>query len=319
MKRLFVILVLLFVYLGAMAQGQYNIDVKITNLDKNPDLAKKIENTLSKFFTELNRAYFNSDTLRLDANTIDEYARETINDYWKASDFYLPCNGIISLPIAKYEGLDKYRVLESKFIFSKCYEGSEVPKEFYIDFDTEGKMVGFSINTIPLSIKGDTLVSGAMYDQIMSYMAKLCNAHANKKISVLEDLYSDYALIITGKSVTARKSTNWPENNIHLDIPGFELNVKTKTQYLNDLREVFRKNGWIRITYKDPVITVHNNRSNLPTYKDIYFVECEQIYESSSGYKDNGYLTIVWDFSDAEHPEIICRVWLDQKINPFMR
>ena len=79
-------------------------------------------------------------------------------------------------------------------------------------------------------------------------------------------------------------------------------NVKSKRQYLDRLREVFRTNKEIEVGFEEFKIMRH------PTKEGIYGVTLRQYY-SSDRYSDDGYLFLLWDFQDKMAPKIHVRTW----------
>ena len=87
-----------------------------------------------------------------------------------------------------------------------------------------------------------------------------------------------------------------------------EYKKYTKVQYLNNLRKVFARNSYIRVTFDEIEVMRH------PTNKDFYGVTLHQGWTSST-YHDDGYLFLLWDFRDESHPQIHVRTWQPDAYN----
>lgn len=133
---------------------------------------------------------------------------------------------------------------------------------------------------------------------ILNYMEHFRTSYATKDIDFLEQLFSENALIIVGtviKSLTQSEVDYLPQNQVI-------YNVKSKRQYLDRLREVFRTNQEIEVGFEEFKIMRH------PTKEGIYGVTLRQHY-SSDRYSDDGYLFLLWDFQDKMAPKIHVRTW----------
>jgi hypothetical protein len=75
-----------------------------------------------------------------------------------------------------------------------------------------------------------------------------------------------------------------------------------KQEYLQNLRTVFDKNGFIDVKFDGIKITQH------PRYPEVYGINLKQSWKSP-GYGDDGYLFLMIDFKDENKPVIHVRAW----------
>lgn len=133
---------------------------------------------------------------------------------------------------------------------------------------------------------------------ILNYVEHLRTSYTTKDIDFLEQLFSENALIVVGTVVRTapQEETGYlpPEQVIY--------NVKSKRQYLERLKQVFKSNRKIEVTFSDFHIMRH------PTRKGIYGVSLRQKYQSDL-YSDDGFLFLLWDFRDETAPQIHVRTW----------
>ena len=133
---------------------------------------------------------------------------------------------------------------------------------------------------------------------ILNYVEHLRTSYTTKDIDFLEQLFSENALIVVGTVVhtAPQEETGYlpPEQVIY--------NVKSKRQYLERLKQVFKSNRKIEVTFSDFHIMRH------PTRKGIYGVSLRQKYQSDL-YSDDGFLFLLWDFRDETAPQIHVRTW----------
>ena len=71
---------------------------------------------------------------------------------------------------------------------------------------------------------------------------------------------------------------------------------------------VFKANKQIRVTFDEIEVVRH------PVNKDFYGVTLHQGY-TSDRYHDDGYLFLLWDFRDEDHPQIHVRTWQPDAYN----
>ena len=132
---------------------------------------------------------------------------------------------------------------------------------------------------------------------ILNYVEHLRTAYTTKDIDFLEQLYSEKALIIVGTVVRTGETAH-----DYLSPAQVIYNVKSKRDYLNKLRQVFRSNQRIALHFSHFRILRH------PTIRGIYGVSLRQGYRSDS-YADEGYLFLLWDFRHVAMPQIHVRTW----------
>lgn len=133
---------------------------------------------------------------------------------------------------------------------------------------------------------------------ILNYMEHLRTSYTTKDIDFLEQLFSENALIVVGTVVRVGTEAE----NGYLSPSQVVYNVKSKRQYLDKLKLVFKANQDIRLKFSGFRIMRH------PTLPGIYGVSLRQGY-SSDLYSDDGYLFLLWDFRDETAPKIHIRTW----------
>ena len=116
----------------------------------------------------------------------------------------------------------------------------------------------------------------------------------------MENVFSDDALIVTGK-VVKREHTDMKPINV-------EYTTQGKQQYLAGLRRVFRNNGYINVKFDDIEIVRHGAKPNY------YGVTLKQGWFTKN-YSDEGIVFIVWDFTDEFNPKIMVRTWQPMEID----
>ena len=138
----------------------------------------------------------------------------------------------------------------------------------------------------------------ATRQMILDYVERLRESYSLKDINFIEQVFSDHALIITGKVILENSS----ENSQYLPQEKVIYNLRNKQQYISKLRQVFAANKKIELFFSDFKINRH------PTIPTVYGVSLRQTYTSDI-YSDDGYLFLLWDFQQADAPQIHVRTW----------
>ena len=137
---------------------------------------------------------------------------------------------------------------------------------------------------------------------ILDFTERFRTAYNEHNINFLDAVFSDDALIITGK-VIERKTGDG------IKLPDeVQYDVKSKGEYLKRLKRVFAQDvkNLIHVEFTSIELTRHPNPD--PEFQKIYFVTLHQKYRSGT-YNDDGYLLLIWDFTNEERPIIHVRAW----------
>lgn len=153
---------------------------------------------------------------------------------------------------------------------------------------------------------------------ILNFMEDYQTAFALKRTDYINSIFSDDALIITG---TILKKLNNAERAFDrsksLDLGGpkdIAYSQLSKTEYIDRLRKIFSAREYVHLQFEDNVTRM----IDLPAINGInkgaaFGIEIKQRYEST-GYSDDGYLTMVFD-TRGKLPIIHVRLWQPDKNN----
>lgn len=174
-------------------------------------------------------------------------------------------------------------------------------QEVTLSFDKQGRISDFVISmglhqysTIMKNAK--TLDDLDKRMQILHFVEQFRTAYCQKDKKLLEDFFSDDALIITGR-VRQRKSL---ESGMAQQV---EFTKQTKRQYLNKLFKMFdNPKTYINVQFAD--IEVEHS----PIYPNLYGVTLRQEWNSNT-YSDVGTVFLLWDFTNENAPQIYVRTW----------
>lgn len=297
MKRIFFCSVMAMLsILASYAQ----VEVEIIDGSPNESIKSIIERNASHFMSEVYNAYNENRALKLtglvatDAENSIEMLWENV--HFRSEDQYV---GEILLNSA-----DGYQLRNIPLEIQPQDKGSDVGyKEAVIGFDKSGRIssVYFSIdnNTYRnIMEKGIQLNDVERRLEILDYVEKFRTSYNQKDITFLNQVFSDDALIITGKVVTPRKTSD----GLSITLPTVKYTKQDKKQYLTNLKRVFQNTRYINVNFDDVVIKRHGANP------DIYGVRVIQHWNTSN-YSDEGYVYMVWDFTNPKAPQIHVRTW----------
>lgn len=313
MKRIYSFFILCLA-LPFIALAQNSVTFEIRDGIGDGPVKSKIESETTKLLTMLNSAYTkDKSSLRFDGISINQDTRLSILQIWKFyhvkvfqwDDDEVPYINESLLKTSPKE----YQIRNIQMLFYDVKNKKEENREVCIDYDLQGNIVGFYVTMFKhryTTMKQDAeIVKNEMFKALIEgWMDRLATAYYEKDLSFFKTVLSEDALIITGKRVISKVTSDIKPK----DSDRYTYSVQKKKQFLENLGKVFKINAYVNVTFKDEVIRRSQSDDR------IYMVDCTQEFRSS-GYDDDGHLFLIWDFSDEDKPQIRVRVWqaLDDK------
>lgn len=153
---------------------------------------------------------------------------------------------------------------------------------------------------------------------ILNFMEDYQTAFALKRTDYISSIFSDDALIITGtilKKLDNAERAFDRSKSLNLGGPkDIAYSQLSKTEYIDRLRKIFSTREYVHLQFEDNVTRM----IDLPAINGInkgaaFGIEIKQRYEST-GYSDDGYLTMVFD-TRGKLPIIHVRLWQPDKNN----
>lgn len=138
---------------------------------------------------------------------------------------------------------------------------------------------------------------------ISNFLENYKTAYALGRFDYLDMIFSDDALIVTGKEV--KKLVGSKETGFHME----KKTVKTrqsKSQYLQNLKAAFDAKEFVNIQFVNNYI--QPSRRSIQNGRAVYGIQIRQDYFSNN-YKDQGYLFLRVDVTDPDAPIVSVRVW----------
>jgi len=295
-------LLLLFVSTLSLAIGAADkVTVRISDGIENEAVKLKMERITSSILSEANAAHEQRREMNYSSLGIPADVQGSLAALWDNSPFISMDSEIVEHCITTGSG---YQIRNIPLILKPLNDDLDEDEEYQeavVSFDKEGNLVSFFLSISMYLYMNVVRDNKEIFDLrrrqlILDYVEQFRTSYNQKDLNFLESVFSDDALIITGK-VIQRKS---PEG-IHIP-DKIEYKKQSKQQYLTNLKRVFQNNRKIHVNFDEIEVMRH------PTNKDFYGVTLHQGY-SSDRYHDEGYLFLLWDFRDEQHPQIHVRTW----------
>jgi hypothetical protein len=140
--------------------------------------------------------------------------------------------------------------------------------------------------------------------RILAFVENFRTAYNIKDLEHIRKVFSDNALIITGKIVIEKPNSDQIIKNSESEIIRYQ--TQTKGEYMEKLARIFTTNKYINIQFEDIEVMRH------PKHKEVYGVTLKQKWNTTS-YSDVGYLFLMIDFQDDKNPLIHVRTWQPDK------
>ena len=294
--------------LGANAQDAVNFE--ISDGVTNHTLKSNIERNTSMLLSAINQAESSGKDINYSGINIDNLASQSIGMMWNNVHFRIVDDDIVEhcLQIKSSTGaVIEYQVrniaVEMK-PFDDSYDG-DINQEVCINYDRQGNITDFNITMgvqqyMSIIREGERLNDADRRIQILQWVERFKMAYIQKNMSFMEDVFSDDALIVTGRVV----------KRVHSDIKPVSVEYTSygKQQYLKHLKGVFARNSYINVKFDDIEIVRHGAKPNY------YGVTLKQGWFTKN-YSDEGILFIIWDFSDELHPQILVRTWQPMEVD----
>ncbi|MDE5607964.1 MAG: nuclear transport factor 2 family protein [Muribaculaceae bacterium] len=296
MKLKYIVLSIIAFVLPFSANAQ--VEVEVIDGVSDASLKSKIERNASVFMSEVYNAYQGNRALNL-SGLVSTNAEMSIEMLWENVHFRPEDQYVGEILLNSSDG---YQLRNIPLVILPQDAGADTDyKEAVLNFDRNGNIssVYFSIenNTYKnIMEKGVQLNDMERRLEILDYVERFRTSYNQKDLNFLNQVFSDDALIITGKVINARKGDGF------ISMPKVTYTKQTKSEYLAKLSNIFRYNRYINVKFDDVQIKRHGANPN------IYGVRVVQHWNTSN-YSDEGYVYMVWDFSNPDAPQIHVRTW----------
>ncbi|MBO4850601.1 MAG: nuclear transport factor 2 family protein [Prevotella sp.] len=294
----------LFLSLSIVVRA-FDISVTITDGVESDALRQKMERNIMQILNEINAAQAADRNLDFSAMGVGIDVQRSMAMLWENTPFLCTDEEIVEHCITTNSG---YQVRNIPLMMKPTAErafNEEEYQEAVISFDKQGNVVSFylsvSMNLYMNVIKSNLELTDLRRRQmILDYVEQFRTAYNQKDIKFLNQVFSDDALIITGKVIMQKHAEGFSSQKI-------EYNKQSKKEYIDKLRRIFQNARYFKITFDEIEVMRH------PTNPNFYGVTLLQGYTNNS-YHDDGYLFLLWDFTNENQPQIHVRTWQPDKV-----
>ena len=298
-------LIIIWLLSFAIMTQSSNVTVTITDGVSSVALRQKMENSISRILNEINAAQAADRNLDFGAMGVGIDVQRSMAMLWENTPFLCLDEEIVEHCITTGTG---YQVRNIPLMMKPTAErafNEEEYQEAVISFDKQGNVVSFylsiSMNLYMNVIKSNLELTDLRRRQmILDYVEQFRTAYNQRDIKFLNQVFSDDALIITGKVIMQKHAEGFTSQKI-------EYNKQSKQEYINKLRRIFQNARYFKVTFDDIEVMRH------PTNPNFYGVTLLQGY-TNNNYHDDGYLFLLWDFTDENRPQIHVRTWQPDKV-----
>lgn len=303
MKKIQIFIIMLLATASVYAQ-QVTFEFS-DGIDDGP-LKTKMEQQMSALLTAINTANTAGGDINFSGIDITDDASGSLTMTWEQVHFFTEDDDIVDHCVGLPGKSGGFRVRNIGVIMNpkpeSGYDGKK-RREIYIDFDKQGRIVDFNF-TLGMNMyteilkKGEELGDLDRRMQIIDWCEHFAKAYCDKNMKFMQTVFSDDAIIITGKMTMQRVKTDMGMKN--------QAKVKyvqqTKAQYLTNLAWVFKSNSYINVKFDDYTVVRHGAKPNY------YGVTLRQKWHTAR-YSDEGTVFLIWDFSNEDAPRILVRTW----------
>lgn len=172
---------------------------------------------------------------------------------------------------------------------------------FVFNQDNKIESLNFSLEDVTVeTILSKSKWTDAAKMALISFLENYKTAFALQRLDYISSIFSEDALIITGRVVKRVNVENPMLGNSEYVV----YNRQNKEEYMANLRRSFASKEYVNLKFSNINIT-KMMRGNNP---NIYSIQIKQDYYSSN-YGDTGYLFLLVDMNDYEKPIIHLRTW----------
>jgi len=310
MKQKFILILAGACFLSLSPAGAQSEKVWFSIKDgmENQTVMKVIENNTTSFLTELNAAALRKRKPNFHASLFERTAHKSITEFMTASQMYCSKQYISENCVQTSSG--GYQVRNIPVFFPDAPEDQQ-NQEIVIDFTAGGAIFNVAISIEETRVRAileeyATLEDFNRRQIIIAFLENFRTSYNRKDVKYIENVFSDHALIITGKVVKQVPTKDAAINNL-LGTEKIVYVTRTKKEYIANLKLTFSRNKYIDVAFEDIDVVSH------PKNDKLYGVTLKQKWGSST-YNDTGYLFLMVDFKDEDWPMIHVRTWQPDKI-----
>lgn len=303
-KSLKLIVLALLISVSGTAMANVSFRFK-ANTITDGSLKRTMENQISSMLTAIN-ATAPGGTIDYTGIDIEEGARLRLDALFGDVPFSIDKQMNISACLNDTQGF-QVRGINITMKPQDASYGQSLNRQLTLSLNRSGRITGVRLAMENQEDMEKIMGSGRTVDdlrrrrEILKFVEDFRCFYNEKNLEALRAIYSDDAIIITGSVMKRRKMGDGKSPVVQV-----RHTVQNKEQYMKNLATCFRNNRWIKLGFDRISVAAHGSKEN------VYGVTLHQAWRSST-YNDDGWLFLLWDFSDEENPQVLVRTWQEDK------
>jgi hypothetical protein len=288
--------------------GQFKTVVDVGSIE-NKTVKAKIDENVSKLLSEINMAFTNKRVPSLVGIQMSDEAKSAVLALWETSPFRSQEDEIYKDILNLSNGGMELRNIR---LFMANADSTHRNQEGVIVFTKAGVIDNFylSIGTNQyekVMAEGKDITDMRRRETILNFVENFRTSYNRKDLDFLKKVFSNDALIITGKVIKEKVSDS---NSLMQSLSKEKIVYvkQTKSEYMTKMQQIFAANSYLNIKFDELKVVRHGK------YPNYYGITIKQ-YWNSSKYSDVGYVFLLIDFSDEDNPIIHVRTWQPEKVN----
>lgn len=300
-------LLILFLTLLGCAVSKANVNFSFDSRSEvSPAVKSVMERNISSLLTEIDRAGRAGTSLNLAGIPMEEGAKTRLHNLWDDSRFICDETSYMVRCLNDFQGYQVRNIFITMKPRDASYSGS-LERQLTISLNKKGIITGVrpslesqeSMEQFFRATGNGGVEEVAIRQEILKWVEDFRCYYNEKNINALDQIYSEDALIITGSMVNQKK--NYGDHAVTYE-QKVNYKVQDKATYITNLRKMFANKKYINVQFDHISVNKHSAKP------DIYGVTLHQIWKTT-GYADDGWLFLLWDFKDREKPQIHVRTW----------
>lgn len=264
----------------------------------------KMEASMSALLSEIDRAGRAGGSLNLSSINMETAAKARLEALWEDAHFICNKQTIISKCLNDFQGYQVRAIPITMKPLDNTYDQS-LNREITVSLNKRGIITGVRLAwELHEDVSSILNRQGGVADirqrlEVLKWVEDFRCYYNEKDINSLKKVFSDDALIITGSVITQRKIVGDHGPRLEQNV---RYNIQSKEQYINNMSKYFLRNKHIDVEFDHIAVVRHPAKAN------IYGVTLHQVWKADH-YSDDGWLFLLWDFNDPDHPQIQVRTW----------
>lgn len=269
-------------------------------------LRTRMENNISALLTEINRAGSNGSSLNFTGISMEQAAKERLIALWNDSRFVCDKPTNISKCLHDFQGF-QVRAIPITMKPQNASYNKSLTREIMVSLNKDGVITGVRIawelnedvNKILATTGRGGVMETRMRREILKWIEDFKSFYAERNIDAIDKIINSSFNIQNNRRLFDISTVDNKSDSIYQKVYYKGHNGQN---YINRLRKLFEKKDPISVEFDHISVMKHGAIPN------IYGMTIHQILNTDF-YNDAGWLFALWDFNDADKPQIRYITW----------